>query len=135
MVDSSDVVAGTNAKATDYNNLRKDLMLAKGIRGTETDAATITIDWSSITKGKTRDVTLGGNRTIAFSNVTVDQWLILNIIQDATGGRTVTWPAGFVWDSGSAPVLSTTPSVIDTIVIHCTGAGAYRGYIAGMGLA
>lgn len=140
MVDSADVTAGQDGTATQYNNLRKDLHLAKVIRGTDTDAATITIDWSDMTKGKVRDITLGGNRIIAFSNVTVDQFIILNFIQPGSGGP---WTASFSgsgisaikWDSGTAPVLSQAANAIDTIIFHCTSSGNYRGYIGGMGLA
>lgn len=136
MADSSDVVAGTNATALQFNNLRKDLVLAKTIRGTETDGSTITVDWSLLTKGKVRDITIAASRTIAFSNTTDDQWIILNIIQGGSGSYTITWPSGIKWDNGSPPTLSTAVGAIDTIIIHCTTAGsAYRGYVGGMGLA
>lgn len=136
MVDSSDVVAGTNATALQYNNLRKDLMLAKTIRGTETDGSTITVDWSSMVKGKVRDITIAASRTLAFSNTTQDQWIILNFIQGGSGSYTITWPSGIKWDNGNAPTLSTAVGAIDTIIFHCVTAGsAYRGYIGGMGLA
>ena len=135
MVDSSAVTAGTNATADQYNNLRQDTLLAKNILGTETDQATVTIDWSDITKGKARDIILGGNRTIAFSNVTVGQWLVINPIQDATGSRTATWPSGINWPGGTAPTLTATANAIDTFTFHCTASGVYRGYFAGFGLA
>jgi len=135
MVDSSAVTAGVNATAAQYNNLRQDALLAKNIIGIETDQATVTIDWSDITKGKIRDVTLGGNRTIAFSNVAVNQSLLINPIQDATGSRTITWPSGINWPGGTAPTLSTTANAIDSFLIVCTASGVYRGYFAGFGLA
>lgn len=135
MVDSSDVVAGTNATALEYNNLRKDLHLAKTIRGAETDGATVTIDWSDLTKGKIRDITLGGNRTIAFSNDVDDQWMLVNCIQDGVGGRTITaWPAGIMWPSKTAPTLSTTPAAVDSFLFHRTAAGVYRAYFCGFDL-
>ena len=135
MTDSSAVTAGVNATAAQYNNLRADTLLAKNILGVETDQATITIDWSDITKGKIRSFTLGGNRTIAFSNVAVGQAILVRVIQDGTGSRTVAWPAGIKWPSGNAPTLSTTAGAIDSFLIVCASSGVYDGYFAGFGLA
>lgn len=122
-MDSSDVTAGTNGTATQYNNLRKDLVLGKNIQNAETDGATVTIDWSDKTKGKVRTITLGGNRTLAFSSPTQWQAIILRIIQDGTGTRTVTWPATSKNPYGIVPTLSTGPGDIDVFGIICTTAG------------
>ncbi len=135
MSDSTDVVAGTNATATQYNNLRKDLVLGQGISGTETDGSTVTFDMSDKTKGNEREVTLGGNRTLAFSNVATRQRFIIHLIQDGTGGRTVTWPSGIKWPFGVVPTLSTGANKIDSFGFICTGSGAYRGYVLGQQLA
>lgn len=133
-MDSSDVTAGTDATALSYNNLRKDVILAKGVPGTETDAATVTIDWSDKTKGKIRTVTIAGSRTIAFSNVTVGQFLILRVIQGGTGSYTLTWPANISWPYGVVPTLSTAVGKIDWLVFYCKVAGAtptYDGFQSG----
>ena len=131
MSDSSDVVAGTNATATQINNIRKDLVLGQNVMGTETYAATTTIDWSDKTKGKIRTVTLTGNPTIAFSNAVAGQALLIRLTQDGTGSRTVTWPS-INWTGGSAPLLTTTASKTDAILIICTvAASTYDGYVAG----
>lgn len=122
-MDSSEVVAGTNATATQYNNGRKDLVLGKHVAGTETDGATVTIDWSDKTKGKIRTVTLGGNRTLAFSNPTQWQTIILRIVQDGTGSRTVTWPATSKFPYAVTPTLSTGAADIDAFGILCVQAG------------
>lgn len=135
-MDSSEVTAGTNASALQYNNLRKDLILGNTIQGVDADGATITVDWSDDDKGKVRDITLGGNRTLAFSNAAAGQWLILNIIQDGTGSRTLNWPT-IKWPSGVEPPLSTDADAIDTFLIYCATAGGspvYRGYYAGFNL-
>jgi hypothetical protein len=44
--------------------------------------------------------------------------LELVITQDATGSRTITWPASVKWASGTPPVLSTVGGSIDRVV--CT---------------
>lgn len=133
MVESTDVVAGTNATAEQYNDLRNDIMMGKRINGTETDGATITIDWSDATKGNIRTVTLGGNRTIVFSNASVGQSILIRLVQDGTGNRTVTWPT-IKWPSGQAPTLTSTANSIDAFLIFCSAASTYDGYFAGFGL-
>jgi hypothetical protein len=132
-MDSSEVVAGTNATATQYNNLRKDNVLGKSVLGTETDAATITIDWSDKTKGKVRTVTLGAaGRTVAFSNATVGQMIILRAKQDGTGGRTITtWPAGINWQFSLTPTQTPTANKTDVYGFLCTATNTYDGYILG----
>lgn len=134
--DSTDVTAGTNATATQYNNLRGDLILGKNVFGQEVDGATITIDWSSKTKGKYRQITLMGNRTFVFTNPTPGQVLVLRVIQDGTGGRTATWPSGITWPGGSAPTLSSGASKIDMFCFICTSispSNAYDAAIVTMG--
>ena len=135
MANSTDVTAGTNIRASEFNNLRKDVVLGLAVAGTETDGATVTIDLSDKTKGKIRSVTLGGNRTLALSNETVGQTFGLRIIQDGTGSRTITWWSGIKWDSGVTPVLSTTPAAIDVFVFFVVSAGVYDGYRVGSALA
>ena len=92
-----------------------------------TDGATITVDWSL---GNSFTVTLGGNRTIAFSNDVAGQLIKIRFLQDATGSRTLTWPAGILWPGGIAPVLTTTASKADWIGFICRTAGsAYDGVV------
>lgn len=94
---------------------------------TLTDGVTITIDFSL---GNKFTVTLGGNRTIAFSNDVAGQAIAIRLLQDGTGSRTITWPAGIKWAGGSAPTLTTTASKADWIMIIPTTAGsAYDGAV------
>jgi len=130
-MDSTDVTAGTNATALQYNNLRKDLILAKAVGGTETDAATITIDWSDNTKGKIRTVTIAGSRTLAFSNVTAGQFLIVRIVQGGSGGYTPTYPADVDFSFGISPILSVTAGDIDWVVFYAKTASTFDAFHAG----
>ncbi len=123
MPDSSAVTAGTNATATQYNNLRTDLLNGKRLSASETDQATITINWNDLTKGLIRKITLGGNRTLVFSNPTLDQTVLIRLQQDGTGSRTVTWPSNITWPGGSAPTLSTGANKVDIFALTCTNAG------------
>lgn len=133
-MESSNVVAGTNATANHYNNLRKDVVLGNKIVGSESDGATITFDLGDTTKSNIRSVTLGGNRVLAVSNVSVGQVFIVRLTQDGTGSRTVTWFSTIKWPGGVAPTLSTTAGKTDVFGFICTSAGNYDGFYVGFGL-
>ncbi|HYD35563.1 MAG TPA: hypothetical protein VD999_05825 [Vitreimonas sp.] len=129
MVQSSAVVAGTNATADQYNKLRNDALLGlKSVSAIATGAVdlSITNDW---------DITLDdASTTVVFSNATVGQWFQVTAIQDATGGRLITWPAGIKWPGGVAPTLSTAANAIDTFIFKCTATNVYRGYFGGFNM-
>lgn len=82
---------------------------------TLTDATTILVDASL---GNLYRVTLGGNRTMgAPSNATDGQELLFEILQDATGSRTITWTSGaggYAFDAPT-PTLTTTANARDFI--------------------
>jgi len=138
MASSSSVTAGVNATAAQYNNLREDVVLGRLVQGTDTYGATTTIDWSDTTRGKVRTVTMTGNiTTLAFSNPVAGQVIVLRLIQDATGSRTVdTWPTTIKWPSGVAPVLSTGANKIDSFTFICisTGPSVFDALFNGFGL-
>lgn len=98
---------------------------------TVTDAATVTFN---LNLGNVFKVTLGGNRTLAISNASVGQFFKIDLIQDGTGSRTVTWFSTLKWPGGAAPTLSTAASAIDSFVFEVTSAGNYQGYIVGQNL-
>jgi hypothetical protein len=111
----------------DYNAATKQLIKSNA------DGATITFDMDAsnihtITGG------LGGNRTLAVSNVDVGQVFILRIPQDGTGSRTVTWFSTIKWPSGTAPTLSTDANAVDVFGFICTSEGNYDGFFVGFDL-
>ena len=83
----------------------------KTISYTETDdgnsSTADTIDWSA---GSLHKSTLTGNCTYTFTAPPAYTAIQLRVIQDATGGRTVTWPGSVLWDVGYAPVLAGGPN-------------------------
>jgi len=86
---------------------------------TLTDGATISWDMSTQSVAK---VTLGGNRTLsAPTNSSTGQFCSLNVIQDSTGSRTLTWNAVFEFASDTAPTLTTTGSKGDLFVFRYNG--------------
>ena len=94
----------------------------------DSDGATITFDMSV---SDAHAVTLGGNRTLAVSNVSAGQVFLLRLLQDGTGTRTVTWFTTIKWAGGTAPTLTVTAAKADTFMFLCTSAGNYDAYIVG----
>jgi hypothetical protein len=76
------------------------------------------IDWST---GNQKRITLDGSTTLSFSNPAGFCSLLLEINQDATGSRTITWPASVLWSSGTPPILSTAPNAIDVVTCFFNG--------------
>lgn len=75
-----------------------------------------------------------GNITIALSNVTTGQVIKIDITQDGTGSRTVTWFSTIRWADGVVPTLTTTASKRDSFGFECTGSGTYDGFIMGQAI-
>ena len=81
---------------------------------TLTDAASIT---SSFDAGNTFVVTLGGNRTLAApTSANIGQSGSIRIIQDATGGRTLSYNSAWQFVSGSAPTMDTSAGAQSILV-------------------
>lgn len=97
----------------------------------DVDGATITF---SMATSNVHTVTLGGNRTLAVSNVTVGQWFYIRLAQDGVGSRTVTWFGTIKWPNATVPTLSTTASRVDSFAFFCVSSGQYDGYIVGTNL-
>lgn len=96
---------------------------------TPAGAATATLDLSL---GNNHEITMpAGNITIAISNETDGQYFTIDLTQDGTGSRTVTWFSTIDWGQDGAPTLSTGANRIDSFGFKCTGTDTYRGYVIG----
>lgn len=84
--------------------------------------ATATIDWSARQKQR---ITLTANCTLSFTDPANPCNLLLVVVQDGTGSRTVTWPASVLWPGGTAPTLSTAGGAIDIISFYWDGTNYY----------
>ena len=51
--------------------------------------------------------------------------LLLRLVQDATGGRTATWPATVKWPGGSAPTLTAAANAVDIVTCYKNGTNYY----------
>ncbi|MDE2015933.1 MAG: hypothetical protein KGI72_05420 [Patescibacteria group bacterium] len=130
---SSDTVVGEAATQTLTNKTltKPTIDGSVGALTTDTDGATITFDMSA---SNNHQVILGGNRTLAVSNVSTGQIFTIKLTQDATGSRTVTWFSGISWAGGTAPTLTTTASKADRFIFVATGSSAYEGFIVGQNI-
>ncbi len=78
-----------------------------------TDGATITQTCSKYRTVQSAKVTLGGNRTLAFSSAESGMRGVIYVSQDGTGSRTLTLPTGSATPSGWA--LSTAAYAVDRL--------------------
>lgn len=82
-----------------------------------TDAATIA--WNMATLWNAA-VILGGNRTMGVpTNPKPNMTYVLEVLQDGTGSRTLSWPSNFDFGAAGAPVLSTGAGKRDIIFLYC----------------
>ena len=105
-----------------------------GTFGTPTvivDGATQTIDCSS---GSYAIWTLTATRTVStFINPVPGQVFYLEVRQDATGSRTLTWPSNVNWPSATAPTLTTTASKRDKLgFIYNPTSATWDGWTVGL---
>jgi hypothetical protein len=85
----------------------------RGAITTLTDAATIAIDMDDNNNFK---VTLGGNRTLGNpTNVVEGQTGFIEVLQDSTGSRTLSFSSNYRFVGGTAPTLTTTASKKDVL--------------------
>lgn len=73
------------------------------------------------TNGTLQILTLTGNCTFTFPTATAGKSFTLFLKQDATGSRTVTWPASVKWPGGTAPTITATASKADKYVFTADG--------------
>jgi hypothetical protein len=98
---------------------------------TDTDGSTITFN---LPASNWHQVVLGGNRTLAVSNVLVGQQFTISLVQDATGSRTVTWFSGIRWAGGAAPTLTTGANKVDIFTFKAVSPTSFYGMIAGQNI-
>ena len=92
-------------------------------QATLTDGATIS--WN-LNTAQTAKVTLAGNRTLNNpTNKQAGATYLLLVVQDATGGRTLTFSSDYKFPGGTAPTLSTGANQIDLLTFYCDGTNMY----------
>lgn len=86
--------------------------------------AALTLD-ASVNSGAVKTVTLTANCTLTLTGAVSGQATVLELVltQDATGSRTVTWPASVKWGSAVVPSLSTAAAAVDRVVLTSYNGG------------
>lgn len=82
------------------------------------------IDLSACSYGGFVSLTLTANLTaITLPTTTASRAVIIEVVitQDATGSRTITYPAGVKSSEGNPPLLSVAPGAIDTVAFVWDG--------------
>jgi hypothetical protein len=92
-----------------------------GYTETTVTANTSTAYTINIANGTLQILTLTGNCTYTFPTATAGKSFTLFQLQDATGSRTVTWPASVKWPGGTAPTITATASKGDKFVFTADG--------------
>ena len=129
VLDSAGFFTGTNVEDVLAELAKKDIgYTAHGNTGsTETfDALT---GWHSATLDS---ATVTATFTGATSGLVAA--MVLELAQDGTGGRLVTWPGSVVWPGGIAPTLSTAAGAVDILTFFSRDGGTtWYGFLAGGG--
>jgi hypothetical protein len=79
--------------------------------------AALTVDFS---RGAAQKITLTANCTLTLTSASKGSAYVLNLVQDGTGGRTVTWPASVKWPGGTGPTLSAANKA-DLVTLYYNG--------------
>jgi len=122
------IVGGVTPNSATFTTATINNRIIETVNAIGSVGSTATIDWSA---GDVQTLTLTNNCTLTFTNPPSSgktQTLTLVVYQDATGGRTLTYPTGIRWSYGQAPVLTTTPTYRDVLsFITYDGGTTYLG--------
>ncbi len=109
--------------------LTSDLIETASAPVTLTHGSPTAFDWDA---GINREWAITASVTL--SNPTNGQpgtWRRLQITQDATGGRVVTWGNQYVHPGGTDAVLSTAANAVDTLYIYCRTTSIFEVHVGG----
>ena len=95
---------------------------------TGNSSTAITLD---LANGTVQIITLTGNCVYTFPTPVAGKSFTLVHLQDATGSRTVTWPATVDWPSATAPTLTATALKADKFVFTAISGTSWIGSVAG----
>jgi len=122
-VDIAQFIINDNNAAGTYTGIAKGGTVFTP-RNVVTGTGTQNLDFSL---GNIQQFTFGaGNATFTFSNIPNSAKLTIVIIQDGTGGRTLTWPGTAKFIGGVAPTLSAGAGARDIINFYSDGTNIYQ---------
>jgi len=121
-INGSTAVIGTLYSTS---NITTDGQISSQINAKGNSGTAVTFNWND---GNIQTVTMTGNATFTFSNPESGASYQIIITQDATGGRTITWPT-IHWEGKTVPSLTGTASSKDIVTLTYDGTN-YNGVIA-----
>lgn len=102
----------------------------QGVRETFITANTGTAYTVANTAGSILNLTLTGNCVFTYPTPASGGQFTLMLAQDATGGRTVTWPTSVRWPGGTAPTITGTAARTDVVSFISDGT-YWLGFVGG----
>jgi hypothetical protein len=125
------VGSGTTAAKSDHVHPTTGLaLLTENVNTVATSSTAQTIP--AVSTATINSITLTANCTLTFPTATAGTSFLLRLAQDATGSRTVTWPATVKWAGAVAPTLSTGVSKVDYLTFVCVDGSTWFGSVAGL---
>lgn len=123
-------IVGTTDTQTLTNKTLEGTIFAKGYSEVGYAANTGTAYTIDLVNGTLQSLTLTGNCSFTFPAVGLGKGFTILLKQDATGSRTVTWPATAKWPGSTAPTITATASKLDKLAFVSDGTYWY-GTVAG----
>lgn len=121
-------VSGTRGLSGTLSHNNNDIVQIK-VASFQTEFAngnsgtSFTINWNN---GQKQNITLNSTTTLSFTNPPGAGNFLLKLIQDSTGGRSVTWPASVRWPQGVAPAVNSGGgNAIHIITFYFDGTNYY----------
>ena len=127
----SGAFVGTTDTQTVTNKTVEAGVFTNGYTEELVTANTSTAYTISLANGSVQYLTLTGNCTYTFPTPVAGVSFTLIQRQDATGGRTVTWPSSVDWPGAVAPTLTSTAQRVDKFVFTAIDGSNWLGSVAG----
>ena len=124
------VVVGTTETQTLTNKTLDNPTIVNGYTEESTVANTGTAYTVDLANGTLQFLTLTGNCAFTFPTPTAGKSFVLILKQDATGSRTVQFPANAIWPDGTTPTITSTANKRDKLVFSADGT-VWMGSVAG----